>query len=158
MQLHCVSHWNVYIYCKQWYTDIPMSNISRVRWIYCMKYCHLKNTTRCPLSKKQLLYWLIWPFLLKCHYISTRLHGFMSQGFFFFTFTLSSTISLISFIVYGILATFPTVYRWQVTLTVCCIVMNWSVPHTRAHLTLFWVSALVQFCLESHIFICAEHV
>ena len=26
MLQHCVSRWNVYIYCKKWYTDLPMSS------------------------------------------------------------------------------------------------------------------------------------
>ena len=30
VQLHCVSRWNVYIYCTIWYTDLPMSCFKEV--------------------------------------------------------------------------------------------------------------------------------
>jgi len=53
--------------------------------------CNLWHSEHCAasvISTNELLYWLIWPVLLKCQYISTRLHGVTSQGCFLYLYSI----------------------------------------------------------------------
>lgn len=109
------------------------------------------------ISINELLYWLIWPVLLKCQYISTRLLGFTSQVCFLYLYVVIYHCFNVVHCVWNA-CNFP--YCLQMAGHRDCLLHgDYLICSSYKSMSLvFWVFALVWFCLEPHIFICTEHV
>lgn len=98
------------------------------------------------ISINELLYWLIWPVLLKCQYISTRLHGVTSQGCFLHLYFVIYHCSNVVHCVWNA-CNFP--YCLQMAGHPDCLLHNDDLicSSYKSMSLIFWAFALVWFCL-----------
>lgn len=122
--------------------------------------CNLWHSEHCAasvISINELLCWLIWPVLLKCQYISARLHGVTSQGCFLYLY----------FVIYHCCNVVRCV--WNAGNFAYCLQMaghpdcllhsDYLVCSSHKSIShIFWAFPLVWFCLEPHIVVRAKHV